>query len=85
MSQTDQLRDFILAIYAASEPEVAREPLTEAAPEIAEVDIISELSNISFRLRSQEPTEEGDVGFGIGLGFERAADMIDALLRKISG
>lgn len=67
-------------IYEASiEPE-----LIEELPNQSNV-IISELNDMSFKLRAFMESEGGDYALGVETGMQKAAEMIDNLIRRHSG
>jgi len=61
--------------------------LTEASP--VEPDMVpsmyllfEDLHNVVFKLRAFTESREGDIGLGIELGMQRAADMIENVLKR---
>jgi hypothetical protein len=52
---------------------------TEVAPPRP---LVEELSEVVFKLRSFTESRDGDIGFGIELGMQRAADMIENVIKR---
>jgi hypothetical protein len=61
------------------------EPETEMVPEpIYETrhPIIDELGDLVFRLRSIMEDSDGDYGLGVEMGLQRAAEMIETIIKR---
>jgi hypothetical protein len=44
--------------------------------------MFEDLQNVVFKLRAFTESREGDIGLGIELGMQRAADMIENVLKR---
>lgn len=82
------MRDFIMATenlnladLTENVPEPSGEPLTEAR---SDGELLSELANVVFRLRAFMESSDGDYALGVEMGMQRAADMIENVLRRHS-
>jgi hypothetical protein len=87
--QDEQMREFILLAGTLREHDT--ELLTEdvvaigdaADPVAVTPALISDLHDVVFRLRAfTESAESGEVALGIEAGMQRAADMIERVLRS---
>jgi hypothetical protein len=86
--QDEQMREFILLAGTLREhgTELLTEDIVAAgdAPDLAVAPVLlSDLRDVVFRLRAfTESSEDGDVALGIEIGMQRAADMIERVLRS---
>lgn len=86
------MREFIMLteeISSALEPTVQKviDNDDETSPERDENDneLITELGDLAEKLRSHTEDEDGEQSLGVEMGMQRAADMIDNLLRRYFG
>lgn len=80
------MRDFImvtenfnLANLSEEIQEPEAEPLTEAC---SATTLVAELADVVFKLRAFMESSDGDFALGIETGMQRAADMIENVLRR---
>lgn len=80
------MRDFIMVTenlnminLSEDMPEPDGEPLTEASSDSL---LLSELADVVFKLRAFMESSDGDFSLGVETGMQRAADMIENLLRR---
>jgi hypothetical protein len=79
------MRDFMTMTEALNESDndIAT-PLDE--PEVAPPrPLVEDLLDVVFKLRSFTESQDGEVGFGIELGMQRAADMIENVIARHFG
>lgn len=80
----EQMRNFILLaetmLPGVDETPVVTEPVVETVS--APPAILSELRDITARLREFCETEAGDYALGVETGMQRAADMIENLIHR---
>lgn len=62
-------------------PEPSAEPLTEARSDSM---LLSELAEVVFKLRAFMESSDGDYALGVEMGLQRAADMIENVIRRHS-
>lgn len=64
------------------------EPTDSVEPTVVEAvaptfhAIFEDLQDVVFKLRAFTESREGDLGLGVELGMQRAADMLDNLLSR---
>lgn len=84
----DQMRSFILLAEAMRLEETEDQPLAETTPEQQNSALSPvlhhDLSEIIFRLRGFMETSGGEFALGVETGMQRAADMIENLIRRHS-
>jgi hypothetical protein len=82
------MRDYMMMTenLILPEPESFDEGVVEeAAPApMANAIILEDLRDLVFKLRAFMESREGDLGLGIELGMQRAAEMIENLLARHS-
>jgi hypothetical protein len=78
-----QMRDFIMASERLNpEHEQYDEPaLMETRPP-PESSLLEDLNDIVFKLRAFTESREGELGLGVELGMQRAADMIESAIKR---
>jgi hypothetical protein len=80
-----QMREFILASERLNtEHEATEQPLVET-PLLPESGLLEDLNDIVFKLRAFTESREGELGLGVELGMQRAADMIENAIRRHHG
>lgn len=84
----EQMRSFILLAEALrlegpEEEPVAEEPTAHAGAALGPV-LRHDLEEIIFRLRGFMESSGGDFALGVETGMQRAADMIENLIRRHS-
>jgi hypothetical protein len=85
MMMEESMRNFIVLAehYIASsvdeEVETPEEIVVESAPDAA---ILHDLDVLATRLRTFMESEGGEFALGVETGMQRAADMIDNLIRR---
>lgn len=52
------------------------------APQPSDAHLLEDLANVVFKLRAFMESSEGDVGLGIEMGMQRAADMIENIINR---
>lgn len=67
------------------EPEAEAEIATEAAADPLMPIILEDLQNLVFKLRAFTEADGGDFAFGVETGMERAAAMIENVIRRHTG
>jgi hypothetical protein len=77
------MREFI----GMAEDLIGTEPdtLVEAASietNVSSQVVLEDLHDVIFKLRAFSESREGDIGLGIELGMQRAADMIENVIRR---
>ena len=84
MKQFIVLTEELLSHYASATKPVISEPIIEEeSTEIEEHFIIQECRDIVFKLRAfMEDAAGGDYALGIEIGMQRAADMIENMIRR---
>jgi len=76
-----QMRDFIMAserLNAEHEPDAEVIVETSLPPE----SLLEDLNDIVFKLRAFTESREGELGLGVELGMQRAADMIENAIKR---
>jgi len=86
IEDANQMRTFILlSDYLGNNNDA---PLMEEAPPPSEPEgassliIISDLNDLVTRMRSFMETSSGDYALGVEMGMQRAADMIENLVKR---
>ena len=78
-----QMRNFMLLTETINrlneEPMILSEVPTEGAPTRS---ILEDLSDAVFKMRAFTESREGDLGLGVELGMQRAADMIENVINR---
>jgi hypothetical protein len=82
-----QMRDFMLLtenLITADLIAADLEPLMETPqPEPPTSDaVLEDLRNAIFKMRGFMESREGDLGLGVELGMQRAADMIENIIKR---
>lgn len=84
----DQMRSFILLAEAMRFEETEQQPVNDdtAPPQNSVIGPVlqHDLDEIVFRLRGFMETSGGDFALGVETGMQRAADMIENLIRRHS-
>lgn len=79
------LTEELLHHYAAVNG-VAQQPMpelvVEAEEEIVEHPMIQECRDLVFKLRAFMESEGGDYGLGVEMGMQRAAEMMENVIRR---
>jgi len=77
------LTEELLAHYSKATLPTELEPISEEHAEIFEHPMVNECKNIVFKLRAfMEDASGGDYALGIEIGMQRAADMIENLIKR---
>lgn len=63
-----------------SDDEVIHEVVVPSSDQTS--SLMSEMNDVVFKLRAFMESTEGDVGLGIEMGMQRAADMIQSVLDR---
>ena len=86
MTNEDQMRGFIFLAESLNEDTAHVEPIVEEVVEAEPVQalLMHDLGDLVFRLRGFMETEGGEYALGVETGMQRAADMIENLLRRHS-
>ncbi len=86
MTNEDQMRGFIFLAESLNEDTAQVEPIVEEVVEAepAQALLMHDLGDLVFRLRGFMETEGGEYALGVETGMQRAADMIENLLRRHS-
>lgn len=84
MTNEDQMRGFIVLAESLNEDTSHVEPIVEEVVETEPVEalLMHDLGDLVFRLRGFMETEGGEYALGVETGMQRAADMIENLLRR---
>jgi hypothetical protein len=67
-----------------------KEQLTESAqvetenPSVIGEYAVGELKDLVFKLRAFQESQSGDYGYGFEMGMQRAADMVENLILRLS-
>jgi hypothetical protein len=79
-----QMREFIgmAENLIGTEPEGLVEAAFYADTIVPPHAIFADLQNVIFKLRAFTESREGDIGLGIELGMQRAADMIENVIKR---
>lgn len=91
MDESEQMRNFILVTEALMESyargHFTPEPVEEEVivEEEGPHPILTDLHDIVFRLRAFMETEGGDYALGVETGMQRAAEMIENLIKRYEG
>lgn len=64
---------------------LAEEEAIETAPTSGVEAIMADLKDAVFKLRAFCETESGDYALGVEMGMQRAADMIENIIRRYGG
>lgn len=84
-----QMREFIMATERLNLAEAAAdcpEPIIETSVSDVPVTVpVTELGDIVFKLRAFMESADGDYALGVESGMQRAADMIENLIRRYRG
>lgn len=82
-----QMRDFMIMTDNLIGTESA--PLQDAATDmtiaVCPHAIFEDLEDVVFKLRAFTESREGDIGLGVELGMQRAADMIENVINRHRG
>lgn len=78
------LTEELLSHYAKATAPVAREPeiVVETVEDVAEHPAIAECRDVVFKLRAFMESAGGDYALGVEHGMQRAAEMIDNIIRR---
>lgn len=77
------LTEELLAHYASATVPQAYTTISEEHTEIVEHPMVQECKDIVFKLRAfMEDASGGDYALGIEIGMQRAADMIENLIKR---
>ena len=61
---------------------VEPEPVVEHEEVVAEHPVLGELRDLVFKLKAFMESAEGDYGLGVESGMQRAAEMIENIIRR---
>ena len=84
----DQMRSYILLAEALEERGYIAEEIVETEPEVAadpgeaQKVILMELHDLAEKMRAFMETEGGEFALGVETGMQRAADMVENLIRR---
>ena len=84
-----QMREFIMATEGLNLVEAAEcpEPILETS-DLGDIPLtvpVTELGDLVFKLRAFMESADGDYALGVESGMQRAADMIENLIRRYRG
>jgi hypothetical protein len=83
-----QMREYIMVTEHLLQAEFDNDAVTEITEELTPVSptvvLLEELSDLVFKLRAFTESADGDLGFGVEMGMQRAADMIENLINRNS-
>jgi len=79
----EQMRSFIMAAEPLNRPEP--ELLVESDEPAPQTSLLVELEDIVFRLRAFMESSNGDYALGVEMGMQRAADMIENVIKRHGG
>ena len=79
----EQMRSFIMATEPLNRPEP--ELLVESDEPAPQTSVLEELEDIVFRLRAFMESSNGDYALGVEIGMQRAADMIENVIKRHGG
>jgi len=77
-----QMREYIMVTERLLQAEYGLESdqeqlLEVVVPSNAETLLVEEMAEVVFKLRAFTESSDGEVGYGIEMGMQRAADMIE--------
>jgi hypothetical protein len=83
MDDFQQMREYMgmAENLIGTEPEMIIEAVSYA-PVAMPPAILEDLHDVIFKLRAFTESREGDIGLGIELGMQRAADMIENVIKR---
>ena len=84
MNDFQQMREFIEMAenLIGNEPEMIIEAASIVDTNVSSQVIFEDLRDVVFKLRAFTESREGDIGLGIELGMQRAAEMIENIIRR---
>lgn len=86
MMTEDTMRTFIYLAESLVDSQYEDDEVITTESEVVEesetVLILSDLSDLSQRMRAFMEAESGDYGLGVEMGMQRAAEMIENLIRR---
>jgi len=81
-----EMRGYILLaeelLPSASECVLEDQDTSDEALPVSEPPIIADLRDLAFKLRSHTENEDSEQALGVELGMQRAADMVENLIRR---
>jgi hypothetical protein len=79
-----QLREYMMITERLMQAEYGpqEESIEIAEPVRQEVTLIEDMNDVVFKLRAFMESTDGEVGLGIEMGMQRAADMIENVLNR---
>jgi hypothetical protein len=81
-----QMRDFMILTESLVEPDEAPIRLIDEPETMTPMrSIYEDLQDAVFKMRAFTESCDGDVGFGVELGLQRAADMIENVINRHRG
>ena len=85
MDDFRQMREFIVATEHLIEQDDVETPTPLAEAIQPDVSLIEDLERIVFKLRAFMESEGGDLALGVEMGMQRAADMIERVIKRHAG
>lgn len=83
LDKHEQMRGFIMATEQLNCPDES--PIVETESPPVRSDLMSDLEHIIFKLRAFMESSGGDYAFGVEIGMQRAADMIEHAIERHGG
>lgn len=78
------MREFIMATEMLTRQDVPA-PLVEEEPVSSEPSLLEDLEDVVFKLRAFMESSGGEYAYGVELGMQRAADMIERVIKRHGG
>ena len=80
-----KMREFIMATEMLTHHDVPA-PLVEEEPvSSSEPSLLEDLDEVVFKLRAFMESSGGEFAYGVELGMQRAADMIERVIKRHGG
>jgi hypothetical protein len=77
-----QMRDFMVITENLIGPDIEQPAIIAETRVVLHGTILEDLQDAVFKMRAFTESREGDLGLGIELGMQRAADMIDNVINR---